>query len=190
MWCVILQPKGTTRNAVLPAESKPTVEVVGGILRRATLPELIGTYTWNGHVIHLFAYKTGKAGTENKHELPPPHDTVLLFSEAVMIATKGGAPVSFGTAEYTKFYNESFGGFEDLGSEDSEDGEEDEGEEEEEEVEEEVDQEETEQEFEEEEEEPVRILPKVVKAKRGAKKIPNYYTQTELMPEAYTLIKK
>ena len=192
MWCIVLQPKGTTRNAVLPAGSAPTVEVVGGVLRRATLPELIGTYTWNGHVIHLFAYKTGKAGTENKHELPPPHDTVLLFSEAVMIATKGGVPVSFGTAEYTKFYNESFGGFEDLGSEDSEDGgeEDEEEEEEEEEVEEEVEPEEGEGEFEEDEEEPVRVVPKVVKAKRGAKKAPNYYTQTELMPEAYTLTKK
>ena len=190
MWCVVLQPKGTTRNAVLPAGSAPTVEVVGGVLRRATLPELIGTYTWNGHVIHLFAYKTGKAGTENKHELPPPHDTVLLFSEAVMIATKGGAPVSFATAEYTKFYDESFGGFEDLGSEDSEDGGDEEEEEEEEELEEEVEPEEGEVEFEEEEEEPVRVVAKVVKAKRGVKKILNYYTQAELMPEAYTLVKK
>jgi hypothetical protein len=191
MWCVVLQPKGTTRNAVLPAGSTPTVEVVGGILRRATLPELIGTYKWNGHIVYLFAYKTGKAGTENKHELPPPHDTILLFSEAVLIATKACVAVSFGTVEYTKFYNESFGGFEDLGSEDSDEGgEEDEEEEEEDEIEEEEVEKEDEGEFDEDEEEPVQIVAKIVKAKRGVKKAPNYYIQGELMPEEYTLVKK
>lgn len=191
MWCVVLQPKGTTRNAVLPAGSAPTVEVVGGILRRATLPELIGTYKWNGHIVYLFAYKTGKAGTENKHELPPPHDTILLFSEAVLIATKAGVAVSFGTVEYTKFYNESFGGFEDLGSEDSDEGgEEDEEEEEEDEIEEEEVEKEDEGEFDEDEEEPVQIVAKIVKAKRGVKKAPNYYIQGELTPEEYTLVKK
>ena len=176
---------------MLPAGSAPTVEVVGGILRRATLPELIGTYKWNGHIVYLFAYKTGKAGTENKHELPPPHDTILLFSEAVLIATKAGVAVSFGTVEYTKFYNESFGGFEDLGSEDSDEGgEEDEEEEEEDEIEEEEVEKEDEGEFDEDEEEPVQILAKIVKAKRGVKKAPNYYIQGELMPEEYTLVKK
>ena len=191
MWCVILQPKGTTRNAVFPAGGAVTAETVGTILRRATPPELIGTFKWNGHIVHLFAYKTGKAGTENKHELPPPHDTVLLFGEAVLVATKAGAAVSFGTADYTKFYNESFGGFEDLGSEDTE-GEEDdeEDEEEEEEEEEDVEKEEEEGEFEEEEEEPVIVVAKVVKAKRGVKKAPNYYTQGELVAEEYTLVKK
>lgn len=192
MWCVVLQPKSTTRNAVLPAGSTPTAEVVGTILRRATPPELIGTYKWNGHIVYLFAYKTGKAGTENKHELPPPHDTILLFGEAVMIATKGGTAVSFGTAEYTKFYNESFGGFEDLGSEDSEDDEDEEEDAEEEEEEDEAAEEEEEEEgeFEEDEEELVVPVPKAVKAKRGAKKAPNYYTQSELTAEDYTLVKK
>jgi len=191
MWCVVLQPKGTTRNAVLQLTAIPTPENVGTILRRATPPELIGTYKWSGHIVYLFAYKTGKAGTENKHELPPPHDTVLLFGEAVMIATKTGVPVSFGTAEYTKFYNESFGGFEDLGSEDSEDDEaEDDEEAEDEEEEAEEEEEEEEGEFDEDEEEPVRPPPKATKTKRGAKKAPNYYTQSELVAEDYTLVKK
>jgi hypothetical protein len=193
MWCVILQPKGTTRNAVLDTNSScpPVAATVGTILRRATPPELIGTWTWQGHTLYLFAYKTGKAGTENKHELPPPHDTALLFGEAVIIATKTNALVSFGTTEYPKFYNDANGGFEDLGSEDSDD--EEEGEEEEEEEEGEAEEEEEEElevegEAEEEEEEVVRRPPpKVTKSKRTNKKMSAWYAVPELEAEPYSM---
>lgn len=185
MWCVILHPKGTSRNAVVPPTETtlPSATTVGTILRRASPPECIGVWKWGDLTIHLFAYKTGKAGTENKNELPPPHDTILLFGEAVLFATKKGKLESFTITEYTKFYNEAMGGFEDLDSEDSED------EEEEEEEEEEPEEEEKEEEKEEEEEEEESPLPtpKLTKAKRGAKKITNWYTQSELTPESYDL---
>lgn len=206
MWCVILQPKGTSRNAVIPTpesliQSGGGVDTaaIGGILRRTAAPVLIGTWKWNGCVIHLFGYKTGKAGTENQHEIPPPHDKGLLFGEAVVIATKGGAVLSFSSAEYTKFYNEAYGGFEDLGSEDSEDDGE-EGEEEEEEEEEPEPEGEGEAEDEEpdtaggadeDEDEPARPVPKPVappKAKRGGKKMPTWYSQPDMEPEPYRLV--
>ena len=93
MWCVVLQPKGTTRNALLPAtaiseSALPTPAMVGGILRRATPPEAIGTWTWNGLVLHLFAYKTGKAGTENKPRpsaVPSAYATELSSRETLMM---------------------------------------------------------------------------------------------------------
>jgi len=196
MWCVVLQPKGTTRNAVLDANSScpPVAATVGTILRRATPPELIGTWTWQGHTLYLFAYKTGKAGTENKHELPPPYDSVLLFGEAVIIATKANTLVSFGTVEYPKFYNEALGGFEELGSEDSEEDEdeeeeEEEGEAEDEEEEEEEVEEDNEGEAEEEEEEEVvrRPPPKVSKSKRTNKKMSAWYAIPELEAEPYSI---
>jgi len=193
MWCVVLQPKGTTRNALLPAtaiseSALPTPAIVGTILRRATPPDSIGTWPWNGFVLHLFAYKTGKAGTENKHELPPPHDTGLFFGEAVILATKANVLVSFSTTDYPKFFNDANGGFEDLGSEDSEE-EGDEEEEEEEEVEEEVEEdEEVVEEVDEEEEEVVRRpAPKVSKSKRTNKKMATWFSLPELEAEAYTL---
>ena len=192
MWCVVLQPKGTTRNALLPATAiseaaLPTAAGVGAILRRATPPEAIGTWAWTGLVLHLFAYKTGKAGTENKHELPPPHDTALLFGEAVILATKNNVLVSFSATDFTKFYNDANGGFEDLESEES--GEEEE-EEEEEEVEEEVGAEEEGEvvEEEEEEEEPVRRpAPKVSKSKRTNKKMAAWFALPELEAEQYSM---
>jgi len=204
MWCVILQPKGTSRNAVIPAPESLLgggvldVAQVGAILRRTAAPVLIGTWKWNGYVVHLFGYKTGKAGTENKHEIPPPHDKDLLFGEAIVLATKGGTVTTFNSSEYTKFYNEAYGGFEEVGSDDSEeegDEEDEEEEEEEEEVAAEVEEKDEEEEpeaggAEEEEDEPVRPAPKpaaVPKAKRGGKKAPSWYTFPDMEPEAYVL---
>ena len=183
MWCVILQPKGTTRNAVIPAEATapgagvPEVSVIGHILRRATPPERIGSWKWNKLTIVLFAYKTGKAGTENKHELPPPHDKGLYFGEAVLVAVKGSDPVSFQTTDFTKFYNEKFGGFENTeeAAEEGEDGEEEEEDEDEEE--------------EEVEEAPVKRVAKVSKVKRNAKKMPAWYSQLDMEPEPYLLVR-
>lgn len=202
--CVVLQPKATTRNAQLPTGSEaPSAALAATILRRATAPELIGTWKWNTQVLHLFAYKTGKAGTENKHELPPPHDNVLLFGEAVLFATnKDGALVSFNSTEYTKFYNQALGGFDDLGSEDSDTDDEEPADEEEAEVEAEVEEVEEEaeadddeksvaEELEEDDEEadvPRRPAPKIVKAKRTNKKMPTWYTLPELVPEPYKLV--
>jgi hypothetical protein len=204
-YCLVLQPKGTTRNAQLTidptCEAKPSGKLVSTLLRRAQEPNFTGTYKYGANTIHLFGYNAGKAGTENKHELPPPHDKVLLFGEAVLFMTADGKYVSFGDAEYKKWYNKALGGFEELGEEDSdtedEDGEED-GEEAEEEEEEEVVEEEEEEtaepdlpveEEEEEEEAPRRPPPKVSKAKRNLKRAAAWYSNAELTPEPYTLFK-
>jgi hypothetical protein len=197
-YCIVLQPKGTTRNAQLNdavlSSEVPSAAAAGGILRRAVLPDLIGTYKYGSNVLHLFGYKTGKAGTENKHELPPPFDKVLLFGEAVVFMTCASKFVSFNVVEYKKWYTTAFGGFEDLGDEDSDDSDgEDLDEDEEEEVEEVINEEEEEEPDlgdiveEEEEEEVQRPPPKVSKAKRNLKKVPAWYSIAELQPEAYTL---
>lgn len=194
-YCLVLQPKSTTRNAQLNeaaiTEGKPTAALASIILRRTIAPELIGTYKYGAYVLHLFGYKTGKAGTENKHELPPPHDKILLFGEAVLFMTNESKFMSFNDTEYKKWYNAALNGFEELGDEDSE-GEEDdeesvESEEEEEGVEEEEEEEEVIVEEEEEEEVVRKPVPKVSKAKRNLKKIPTWYSTDELVPEEYTL---
>lgn len=199
-YCIVLQTKGTTRNAQLNdavlAEGKPSPAGAGAILRRTTAPDQIGTYKYGQITLHLFGYKTGKAGTENKHELPPPHDKVLLFGEAVLFASTASKFISFNDVEYKKWYNTALGGFEDLGDEDTDDEDGDMDEDEEEEIEEEVEEEAVEEdeekeeeivEEEEEEEELRRPPPKVSKAKRNLKKIAAWYSIDELMPEEYTL---
>lgn len=185
MNCVILHPKETTRNSVLPnAKKLPTADELKTVLRRSTSPEYIGAWKWGTLQIHLFGFKTGKSGTENKHDLPPPFDGVVLYGEAVVVATKQDDVVNFTLVDYKKFYNDTVGEQEDVGGDESEEGEE---EEEEEEIEEE-ELSEKEDVIEEEEEIAPIVLPKTAtKPKRGNRKLPAWFMLPELEPEAYTL---
>lgn len=80
----------------------------------------IGTKTYN---ISLYGKTTGRAGNENKYELPPPVDSVLYFGKCVIANTDG---TNLKMSEWTTIYDHLFGGFEDLGTdEDEEDDEED-----------------------------------------------------------------
>jgi hypothetical protein len=147
---VILSANGDKRTlkstiATVSAESATKM------LRKTKLAELVGTYTWKSKTLQMWGWKDGKAGTENKHELPPPHDEVLLFGDIVVSSTTG----DFDLTLWDSFYNDAYGGFEDLGSEEEEEDEEEEEEEvaEDEEEDEEVEEEEEDEVVEEEEEE-------------------------------------
>jgi DNA-directed RNA polymerase subunit M/transcription elongation factor TFIIS len=107
-----------------------TEESLQTIVKKKTPLTKLGTYDYSQYSITLFGYTTGKAGTENKHELPPPLDESLYFSDILLIASKKKTswekPVSFTPEQYEKFYQIAFGGFEDLdGEEDDEDDDED-----------------------------------------------------------------
>jgi DNA-directed RNA polymerase subunit M/transcription elongation factor TFIIS len=99
-------------------EKVPSAETIQKYFRRKVAPATIGTYTSKDSVqLQLFGYKEGKVGQENKHELPPPNDKLLLFGDVVLIAVKDGGVIPFTVEEYHEFYNRAFGGFDDLGSE-------------------------------------------------------------------------
>jgi len=102
-------PDGTINLAMLQA-----------LLKKKEPPELIGSYKNKAQGLFLFGYTTGKAGTENKHELPPPHDSILCFGDLILLASKDleswKTPVPFKMDEYEAFYTRAFGGFEDLDS--------------------------------------------------------------------------
>lgn len=202
VYCIVLQSKGTTRNAQLSdaiiAEGKPSAAAAATILRRSTVPEFIANYKYGTTVLHLFGYKTGKAGTENKHELPPPHDKTLLFGEAVLFAVTAGKYSNFNDGEYKKWYNAAFKGFEDLGGSDTDSDEdtvdeEEESEEEDNEIVEEAEEEEAvdveEPVSDDEDDAPVqKPVPKISKAKKNLKKLPAWYATEELTAEPYKLL--
>jgi len=81
--------------------------------------------TWNAadiakpFSVSLYAKSKGKAGQENKYDFPPPVDNTLYFGSCLLMAN--GASLT--TKEWIKIYEHLFGGFEDLGSEDSEESE-------------------------------------------------------------------
>ena len=177
MQCTVLQPKGTLRTSTLPTTvvGLPTPKDIGAVLRRATEPAYIGSWRWKEQTLHLFGYKTGKAGTESKHELPEPH-TLDLFGEAVVIAMEGTDPVAFPATSWTTFLAQ------DSDSESEEEYEEEEEEEDDlavSESESESESDESEEELVEEEEEAPPPV-KAPRAKRSNKKTPSWLSQPVL----------
>ena len=69
--------------------------------------------------IHVYGKVTGRAGQENKYELPPPIAETLFFGTVVLVAKLGDAPVSLTVQEWQTMYDGLMGGFEDIGSEDT-----------------------------------------------------------------------
>jgi hypothetical protein len=186
---VVLQTKGDTKQSKIEITGEMDDEIptrIAKILRKTKLPTKVGTWDYQKMKLELWGYKEGRAGTENKHELPPPIDSVLIFGDAVLIAVNEiGEPQNFTTEKYTKFYTAIFQGFESLDEDDDEDDDEDEEEEEEEEEEvEEEEEEEIEEVVEEEEVPEVKPVPKVYASARN-KKIPKWAMASELEEEEY-----
>ena len=157
---LLLTAKGEVKTAkVTVADSKKGLQLsdITKYMKKKAEPEYIGEYTYKGKKLHLFGYQKGKAGTENKHELPPPHDSLLLFGDILVFVSLNddfSKPLPYKVEDYEAFYTHAFGGFEDLDEEDEEEEEEEEVEEEEvEELEEKKDEDEGEEEVEEEVEE-------------------------------------
>ena len=65
----------------------------------------------------VFGNKEGKANYENKYEFPPPIDNVLLFNSCVITKTKGDRYYDLLIEEWLQVYENLYGGFEDLVSE-------------------------------------------------------------------------
>lgn len=80
-------------------------------------------YTFN-HV-SLYARDSGKANTENKYDFPPPVDNILYFGCCCLVARdEKNNNVDLSVEEWEKYYEDLFGGFENLADTAKEDEEE------------------------------------------------------------------
>ena len=80
--------------------------------------ENINTWHFNDLNISLYGYRSGKSGNENKFETPPPTENTLFFGDIIFINTTKQHIQNLNMSDFTHFYNETMGGFEDI--EDSE----------------------------------------------------------------------
>jgi hypothetical protein len=108
----LLQPSGE-KKAIESKVTEYTPQLVAKLVKKKTI-DLIGTYTYGDLVLTLWSWKEGKAGTENKHELPPPHDG-LLFGDIVVTGGEDDVTPEL----WDTFYNEIFA-FEDLDEDEEE----------------------------------------------------------------------
>ena len=155
--CVLLGQKAEIKQVKVPLNNGTlSMDVIKKFLKKKETPQVLGKYPYKNQTLTLIGFLNGKAGNENKHELPPPLDSQLYFGDILVIASKNTddyrEPLSLTTATYETFYTAAFGGFEDIEDEEEEEEVEAEAEEEAEEVEVEEAEEEEEVEAEEEEE--------------------------------------
>jgi DNA-directed RNA polymerase subunit M/transcription elongation factor TFIIS len=123
---VLLNQKAEVKEVKLAVNAAGEISgaVIKTLLKKRDEPDLIGSYPTKKLTLHLFGYQKGKAGTENKHELPPPHDSILCFGDILVIASETEAdwtrPVPFKVADYEQFYTRAFGGFDDVDEDEEE----------------------------------------------------------------------
>ena len=75
--------------------------------------------------LQVYGKITGRAGSENKYEFPPPIDNVLFFGSCAVINTQDNNIVDMTATEFKDIMDFLQGGYSDLGEEDSEDEDED-----------------------------------------------------------------
>ncbi len=83
--------------------------------------------TWkmnDDYYVSLYAKDKGRANSENKYDLPPPIDKDLYYGSMLLVKhcyqeLTNETAEDFELEEWNKLYEKLFGGFEDLGEEDS-----------------------------------------------------------------------
>ena len=83
------------------------------------------TWKYKNCFYSIYTKDKGRANSENKYDLPPPLDSNLYFGSMAVIKHTSKIPKNenvssdFDDKEWLKLYEHLFGGFEDLGDEDS-----------------------------------------------------------------------
>jgi hypothetical protein len=119
---VILSANGESRQSRITS-GEVSAATVSKLCRKTKPATVIGTYDHGELTLTVWGWSEGKAGTENKHELPPPLDEGLLFGDAVVsaTATEDDGSQNLSVAQWEKFYEAAFKGFHDTGGSDDED---------------------------------------------------------------------
>jgi len=73
--------------------------------------------------ICVYGKTSGRANQENKFEFPPPIDNTLFFGNCLIVNKNTNQIASLSSREWNSIYEHLYGGFEELGTEDSEEDE-------------------------------------------------------------------
>ena len=121
---VIIEKSGTVKTAAVKDIAENTLYKKAGFKSGEgfVLQHTWGTEDGLDQSIKLYGKKTGRAGQENKYDFPPPVDEVLFFGACVLVGSdpKTNNTIDLEAEDWEEIYDYLFGGFEDVGSEDSE----------------------------------------------------------------------
>jgi len=79
--------------------------------------EKLGNWDINKNKLIFYGYSDGKAGDENKHELPPPYENNLYFKDIVVIKCVKDKLTELYEKDWLNYYEELYGGFDDVDTE-------------------------------------------------------------------------
>jgi hypothetical protein len=122
-----LSQKGEVKQTKISTKQEITIESIKKLLKSKQDVDLCATYQYGNLFLFLFGAIDGKTGTENQHELPPPHDSILVFGDMLLIASTDKSwktPAHFTIAQYEKFYQAMFEGDDENASQEGNDEEE------------------------------------------------------------------
>lgn len=129
---VLIEKNGTVKQSNAKDLTKETIYKKCGLKNDSGFKKRT---TWNTTIgsekclLELWSKDDGKAGTENKFELPEPIDKNLYFGTmAVVRVNSNGAIIDIKTDLWNKAYDKLMGDFDDLDEEEEEDEEDDEDE--------------------------------------------------------------
>ena len=114
---VLVETNGNLKDVKLKTISDDELSKKYGLKIADAKHSWVVTIGKNVYDVALYAKTTGRAGQENKYEFPPPVDTELYFGKCVLVNSGGNITV----AEWSRIYENLYGGFDDLGADDSED---------------------------------------------------------------------
>ena len=128
--CILIKKGGTVKCSNLKLSSLNEIYKKCGFMNNNNFDHR-NIWSLDNNVFYsIFAKNKGKAGTENKYELPPPLDSTLFFG--TMIILKHSSKIydinnlqDLTLDEWNSVYEKLFGGFEDLDSNEEESEEED-----------------------------------------------------------------
>ena len=107
---VLVETNGNLKEVKLKAVSDEE------LTKKYSLKTSDAKHCWN-------AKTSGRAGQENKYEFPPPVDSELYFGKCVLVNSSGSGNIT--VAEWGRIYENLYGGFDDIGADDSDEDEDD-----------------------------------------------------------------
>ena len=121
---ILIEKTGNIKSSVIKNFDKDALFKKCGFRNRTNFSK---ETTWNfssEKKVDLYAKSKGRAGGENKYDLPPPVDSKLYFGSLLLVGYKGDVLTNdnvedITVEEWRVLYEKLFGGFEDLGNEDS-----------------------------------------------------------------------
>ena len=113
---LVISVVGEIKHTTFQAAGDVTIDSLKGFFKKKAVIEQICSYNYKALTLFLFGVLNGEEGQESKHQLPPPHDSIPVYSDIVVIASEDeetfAVPVEFKEADYEQFYSKEFGNYE------------------------------------------------------------------------------